>query len=135
MFIAHLLGLVLSLGSSIFFIVIKKQLSGINNTDPDMFAKISGVFRKMTYIGLITMIITGGSLMTPFWSVLANYPMLHIKFTIILVWFLALAFLGMRAKSKKKKSDQAYFSHIVLMNVLSIAFGIFIVITATLSFH
>ena len=135
MLVFHELGLVLTIGSSLFFLIIKNNLRTIQSLDADKFYSISSRFRVMTYIGFGVMILSGGYLMTPYWSTFGSFPMIHIKVTIVLIWLLSMMILGMSSKRIKQNSPNKYFSRLVMMNTLSVIFGVFTVIIATLSFH
>jgi len=135
MLIIHELGLVITIGSSLFFLIIKNSLKLAFDQDAVAFQKISSKFRKSTYLGLLIMIISGGYLMTPYWAHFAQMPMIHIKMTIVIIWLLTLAVLGMTTKSVKQKSHEKYFSRLVLIHILSVLYGILVVIIATISFH
>ena len=135
MLIFHELGLVLTIGSAFIFLIIKNNLRTVQSLDADRFYKISNKFRLMTYIGFGIMILSGGYLMTPYWSAFGSFPMIHIKMTIVIIWLLSMAVLGMSSKKLKHNFPIKYFSRLVLMYSLSLVFGIFTVIIATFSFH
>jgi hypothetical protein len=135
MLIFHELGLVLILGSAFIFLIMKSNLRYMQSLDVDRFYKISNKFRVMTYIGFGIMILSGGYLMTPYWSAFGSFPMIHIKMTIVIIWLLSMAVLGMSSKNLKHNFPIKYYSRLVLMYSLSLIFGIFTVIIATFSFH
>ena len=134
MLVFHELGLVLILGSAFVFLMIKENLKALQSSDSEKFYKMSNKFRIMTYIGFGIMILSGGYLMTPYWSTFGHLPLIHIKMTIVIIWLLGMAVLGMTSKKLKNDFPGKYFSRLVLMYALSLILGVSVVVIATLSF-
>ena len=81
MLIVHIISIALFIGSLIPAIFSYKK----NNIS---FLRIIVVNKALTILRTITfllLILSGGYLMTPYWVVLGAFPMLHIKFTLIIL--------------------------------------------------
>ncbi len=133
MLILHFIGLAMGLGTSFAFFFLGRISSKMEPEEGKKFIMNAFSISMMGNIGLILLFISGGYLMTPYWSVLGSSPILITK----LVLFLALgAFIGIiSSKIKKaKKGDHAQLSKTPVLGRLALLTGIAIVICAVLYF-
>lgn len=135
MLIFHFLGLVISLGSMMTFLVMRRSCSKVSSTESDYLLHNVRRFLRMSHIGLGIMLITGGYLMTPYWSVLAQMPLLHIKFTIFFLWYGTLIALSIYTKKAFKSQIKLCDPRIGFLSLISVVFGVLAVIMAVSQFQ
>ena len=135
MLIFHFLGLVMSLGSMVAFLVMRRSCSKVSSTESDYLLQNVRRFLRMSHIGLGIMLITGGYLMTPYWSALAEMPLLHIKFTIFALWYGTLIALSIYTKKAAKSQIKLCNPRIGFLSIVSILFGILAVVLAVSQFQ
>lgn len=135
MLIFHFLGLVISLGSMITFLVMRRSCSKVSSSESDYLLQNVRRFLRMSHIGLGIMFITGGYLMTPYWGSLAEMPLLHIKFSVFLLWFGTLIALSIYTKKAIKSQIKLCDPRIGFLSLISVAFGVIAVIMAVSQFH
>ncbi|NOR86114.1 MAG: hypothetical protein GQ527_00755 [Bacteroidales bacterium] len=135
MIISHVLGSVLSIGSIAFFLVIRKNLYKIaDGGSGDVYAIISK-FQRMTHIGMGIMILSGGYLMTPYWSAFGSMHMLHVKVMAVLLWLMTIILLSVILRKAKAGKGKKCDERLLRMNYASLFFGVIVIIVAVLSFH
>lgn len=135
MLIFHFLGLVMSLGSMITFLVMRRSCSKVSSFESEYLLQNVRRFLRMSHIGLGIMFVTGGYLMTPYWGTLAQMPLLHIKFTIFLLWYGTLIALSIYTKKAVKSQIKLCDPRIGFLSMISVVFGISAVVMAVSQFH
>lgn len=135
MLILHFLGLALSLGSMITFLVMRRNCSKVNNSEADYLLLSTRSVLRLSHIGLGIMFITGGALMTPYWSTLAHMPLLHIKFTIFILWYATIIALSIYTKKVRNSDMKLCNPRIGFLSFVSVLFGILAISMAVLQFN
>lgn len=135
MLIFHLLGLVISLGSMITFLVMRRSCSKVSSSESEYLLQNVRRFLRMSHIGLGIMLITGGYLMTPYWKVLGQMPLLHIKFTIFFLWYATLIALSVYTKRAINSQIKLCDPRIGFLSVISVVFGVLAVVMAVSQFQ
>jgi uncharacterized membrane protein len=88
----------------------------------------------MGHIGITLLIITGGYLMTPYWSSLTSMPLMIAKLALVLllvVWIVVLS----RASNKAKQGDASQVPKIRGLGNVALLTGIAIVVLAVLQYR
>ncbi len=129
MLVVHLLGLVMGVGTSFAFMFLGIAGSKLEKEERLKFAVNVFPLARMGHIGLTLLIISGGYLMTPFWKVLADLPLLMAKLAMVLTLIVTITLIAMATK-KAKKGDLASFKRIALLGRVALLTGITIVILA-----
>ncbi len=88
----------------------------------------------MGHIGLALLLISGGYLMTPYWSSLGSMPYMIAKLVLFLVLGALIGIISSKAK-KVGKGDHEQLKKIPLLGQLSLMTGLAIVILAVLQYH
>lgn len=133
MLIFHFLGLAMSLGAAFSYFFLGRISAKLEGEEGNKFRLNAFSISTMGNIGLIISFITGGYLMTPYWSVLGSSPILITK----LVLFLALgAFFGIvSSKAKKARNgDSSQLAKASMFGTLALITGIALVICAVIYF-
>ncbi|XOV93645.1 MAG: hypothetical protein ACFHWX_02825 [Bacteroidota bacterium] len=133
MLILHFLGLAMGLGTSFAFFFLGRTASKWELEERKNFMMKAFSISTMGHIGLALLFISGGYLMTPYWSILGSSPILITK----LVLFLALgAFIGIISSKARKarKGDPSQMAKIPILGTIALITGIAIVICAVIFF-
>ena len=135
MIIFHNLGIVLTLGSSIFFLIIRKDLYKTAGEAKDDLYKVIAKYQRMAHIGMSIMLLTGGYLMTPYWSILGRMHMLHVKMLVFVLWLITVILLSIMLRKARTGKGKKCDSRMVRMNYASLTFGVIIIYVAVSQFH
>lgn len=135
MLILHFLGLALSMGSMITFLVMRRSCSKVTNSESEHLLNNTKSVLKLSHIGLGIMFITGGALMTPYWAALAQMPLMHIKLTIFVLWYATLIALSIYTKKARRSEMKLCNPRIGFLSYISILFGLLAISLAVMQFH
>ena len=89
----------------------------------------------MGYIGLGLLFISGIYLIIPYWSTLANYPLLLIKLALVLILTVLILLIGTGAKKAARGNTEENLKKIEPLGKLTLLIGIAITILAVKFFH
>lgn len=134
MLITHFIGLAMGLGTSFAMMFLGIAASKLEPEERGKFIINASVVTKMGHIGLVLLFLSGGYLMTPYWSALGSMPTMIAK----LVLFVVLGgFIGvMSAKLEKAKTgDMTQLLVVKKMGPFTLLTSIAIVVLAVLTFH
>jgi heme/copper-type cytochrome/quinol oxidase subunit 2 len=135
MLIIHILSVAIFIGAAISGFILKRVS---NKFDNELFVKFNSGLLSLNYLGktgLTLLIITGGYLMTPYWSVLGTMPLLITKLTLVVLLLVLLVVISIRAKKAKKEQESQAFNKLVPLQNLNLAISIIVLILAVLVFH
>ncbi len=135
MLIFHFLGLALSLGSMITFLVMRRSCSKVTNSESEHLLRNTKSVLRLSHIGLGVMFISGGALMTPYWANLAHMPFLHIKFTIFVLWYATLLALSIYTRKARKSELKLCNPRIGFLSYVSILLGIIAISMGVMQFQ
>lgn len=135
MIIFHNLGLVLALGSSVFFLIIRNDLYKTAGEAKDDLYKVIAKYQRMAHIGMGIMLLSGGYLMTPYWSALGSMHMLHIKMLVVFMWLITIILLSIMLRRARTGQGKRCDARMLRMNYASLLFGVIIIFVAVFQFH
>lgn len=135
MLIFHFLGLALSLGSMITFLVMRRSCSKITHSESEQLLQNTKSVLRLTHIGLGIMFISGGALMTQYWAKFANMPFLHIKFTLFILWYATLVVLSRYTRKARKSELKLCNPRIGFLSYISILFGVLAISMGVMQFQ
>ena len=134
MLILHFLGLAMGLGTSFAMLFLGIASAQMEPGKGREFMLNATHIGRMGQVGLVLLLISGGYLMTPYWSTLGDNPLLITK----LVLYVVLAGLVGMITSLTRKArggNLAVMPKAVLMGRLAMLIGVTIVILAVSIFH
>ena len=134
MLIIHFIGLAMGLGTSFGFMFLGIAASKMENEKARSFTINSLALSKMGYIGITLLIITGFYLITPYWSILADFPFLIVKLGLVLVLVVLIILLGTAAKKAKQGDFEGQIKKIQMLGRFSLLTAVTIVVMAVLTF-
>ena len=135
MLITHFIGLAMGLGTSFAFMFLGIAASKMEKEEAVKFTLNVFALRNMGHIGLGLLFISGGYLMTPYWSSLADMPTMMAKLVLFLVLGALLGILGSKSKKAQAGDAETQLPKIRTLGQLSLLTSLAIVILAVYTFH
>jgi hypothetical protein len=134
MLILHFLGLALSLGTMLAFLVMRSSCSKVSNSEYEILFLNTRNMLRLSHLGLGLMLISGGALMTPYWSSLGHMPLLHIKFTVYFIWYGTLIALSVNTRRARRSEFRLCNPRIGFLSYMCVLFGILAISLAVMQF-
>lgn len=135
MLIVHLLGLIMGVGTGIGHLFLGMAASKMEEKEGSDFQRKTLALSSMARIGLVLSILSGGYLMTPYWSKLPESPILMAKMGFVLLLIALTGMMEMNAKKAKQPGGEASFKKLESLGKTSLLVGLVILILAVLFFH
>ncbi|TLX76084.1 hypothetical protein E9993_07690 [Labilibacter sediminis] len=135
MLIVHLLSIAMFVGAGFSAFVLNKAAKKLDSATIDGYNKISLTLNYLSKTGLTLLILSGGYLMTPYWAILGQMPLLLTKLILVVVVIILLVLLAIYAKKAKQTNDKKYFAKVNNLQFLNLLAGIVIIVLAVLVFH
>lgn len=130
----HFTGLAMGIGTSFAYMFLGIASSKMEPKEAQKFILNAMSLSKMGYIGLGLLIFSGLYLITPYWKVITDYPLLIAKLALVLVLITLIAILGSIAQKAKKGNPEIYLKKIKILGRFSLLTGISIIILAIYNF-
>ena len=135
MLITHFIGLAMGVGTGIAYMILGISSSKLNEDEAkDLFIKTMPI-SKMGHIGLFLLLVSGGYLMTPYWEVLTDTPLLMAKLALYLVLGGLIGVMSSTMKKVKRDNGGPGIQKVENLGKITLPLGIIIVILAVLIFH
>jgi uncharacterized membrane protein len=135
MLIVHFISLALGLGAGFAHLFLGLSTKGMEPKQMDQFRIQTLSINLMSKIGMTLLILSGGYLMTPYWSNLAAMPFLHFKFTLVAIIIILLVPMTIFAKKAKKNNDASQLKKVKVLGHIILFCTICCVILAVKQFH
>jgi len=135
MLIVHFIGLAMGLGTSLAYMFLGIASSKMEEQEGQNFRLKTFALSRMGHIGLALLIISGGYLITPYWSILSAMPLLIVKLVLVLVLAALIGVISSYARKAKKGDAQSHFKKIETLGKLSVLTALIIVVLAVYIFH
>ena len=135
MLIVHFIGLAMGLGTSIAFMFLGIASSKMEEKEAQTFRLNTFALTKMGNIGIVLLIISGGYLMTPYWTILFATPLLIAKLVLVLALAAFIGIIGSFAKKAKKGDAEKFLKKIEPLGKLALLTALTIVVLAVFIFH
>jgi len=131
----HFVGLIMGMGAgfaSLFLGVSNRKLP------PEELPKFMMKLRALGYMGLtglIVLILSGGALATPFWSIIGSMVYFQIKLSLVVVLLTLVILMDIRWRAAVKKGGGSDLMVIAKLGRIALPVGILILLFAVLQFH
>jgi hypothetical protein len=135
MLFIHFLGLILGMGSgfaSLFIGASNKNLAGEERV------RFMLKLRALGYMGLtgvILLVLSGGYLATPYWSIISEMPFFIAKLSLVVVLLIIVVVMDRQWRKATKAGDGTHLAMIPKLGRLAFPVGILILLFAVLQFH
>lgn len=130
----HFIGLAMGLGTSFASLFLGMASAKMPPDEAQKFRMNTFVLSRMGHIGLTLLILSGIFLMTPFWSVLPEHPLLMIKLVLVILLAAIVGIISSKVR-KAKNGDASQLKSIPTLGRFGLLTGILIVILAVYIFH
>jgi len=134
MLILHFVGLSMGLGTSSGMTFLGSIVPKLPKEEVKDYLIRILVLGKMGSYGLVLLLISGGYLMTPYWSILGSKPTLIIKLSLVVVLMGLFGMVSANGKKARETREEKYLKKIKMFGQIALPTGILIVIFAVLTF-
>jgi len=131
----HFIGLTMALGTGFSNLFLSSVVSKLDPTERASFMSKTLVLARMGQIGLGLLIVSGFYLITPFWKVLGEMPLLIAKLCLVALLLILVSTASIIIRKAKKQGNPALLAKLKPLGMLTFLTGITIVIVAVLIFH
>ena len=135
MLILHFIGLTLGLGTSFAHAFLGIATAKMSPEEVIKFRLHSLVLGRMGNIGIGLLIFSGLGLITPYWKVLSELPLLMIKLGLVVVLAVLITVLNVLSKKAMQGDAAVYLKKMGKFGKMSLIIGLTIVILAVYIFH
>jgi uncharacterized membrane protein len=135
MLFVHFIGLTMGIGTGFAHVFLGLVASKMSTEEATKFRVHSLVLGRMGNIGITLLIISGLYLITPFWKVLPDTPLLMLKLTLVTLLLLVIILINVASHRAKNGNAEAQLKKIELMGKITLPLGIIIIILAVSIFR
>ena len=135
MLVVHFIGLAMGLGTSFGFLFLGIASKKMEEAEGKKFMMNSFALSTMGHIGLTLLILSGGYLMTPYWSTLGERPLLIAKLLLVLLLAALIGIISSTAKKVKKGAPGASMEKVAPLGRITMLISLAIVVMAVLIFQ
>jgi hypothetical protein len=135
MLIIHFIGLTMALGAGFASLFLATVASKLQPAERGSFMSRTAILGRMGQIGLALLLLSGFYLITPYWKVLGEMPLLIAKLTLVAILLILVSSILFIMRKSKKQNNPAILAKIKPLGMLNFLVGIAIVILAVLVFH
>lgn len=135
MLITHFIGLAMAVGSSFAFFFHILSSSNMAEDARTTFLTNANSLGMMGNIGLALSFLSGGYLMTPYWSELGSMPLLIAKLILFLVFGALLGITSSKLRKAKKNESSKELSTATALGRFTFLVALIIIVLAVFIFH
>jgi uncharacterized membrane protein len=135
MLIFHFLGLAMGLGTSFGFMFLGIAASKMEKSEAQDFMLNAFALGKMGYTGITLLLISGGYLITPYWKILFDKPLLMAKLGLVLLLIIFIITVSVMTARAKKGEAEKYLQKIPVIGRFALLTTLAIVVLAVYVFH
>ena len=135
MLIIHFIGLTMALGAGFANLFLGTVTAKLQPAERGSFMSKTAVLGRMGQIGLGLLLLSGLYLITPYWKVLGEMPLLIAKLTLVGILLIMVSVILLTLRRSKKENNPALLAKIRPLGMINFLIGISIVILAVLVFH
>lgn len=135
LFFLHIMGLVMGIPSLFGFLYLRIASAKMSSEEAARLTKDILPVKKLGYVGLAFMIITGIIMINPYWTALGSMPMLLAKLILVVFLIPMLVLLSIYSKKINQADNPKYLTWIKIFSGLSLIITIAIILLAVLSWH
>jgi uncharacterized membrane protein len=135
MLIIHFIGLAMGLGTSFGHMFLGIASKKLPKDEATKFLFHTMALSKMGHIVLVLLFVSGGALMTPYWSMLPSSPLLMLKLFLFLVVCALVGIISSTGKKAKSGNAEVHLKQIETLGKITFPTILIIVILAVYIFH
>lgn len=135
MLVVHFIGLAMALGTGFANLFLGRAAAKLEPAERGSFMLKTLPLVRMGQIGLGLLIISGFGLITPYWRVLGEMPILIAKLACVVLLIIVVSIISMRAKKAQMENNPALLASIRPLGLLNFVIAITIIVLAVLTFR
>ena len=135
MLIIHFIGLAMALGAGFANLFLGTVASKLQPAERGSFMSKTMILGRMGQIGLGLLLLSGFYLITPYWKVLGEMPLLIAKLSLVAIILILVTSFIIVARKAKKQNNPAMLAKMRPLGILNFLIAIAVVILAVLVFH
>jgi uncharacterized membrane protein len=135
MLVFHFIGLAMALGAGFANLFLGTVASKLEPAERGSFMSKTMILGRMGRIGLGLLLLSGFGLMTPYWKVLGDMPLLIAKLSLVALLLILVGSVLIIMRKAKKQGNPAMLAKIKPLAMLNFLIAITIVILAVLVFR
>lgn len=135
MLITHFIGLAMSLGTGFANLFLGMAAAKLEPAERGKFMANTMVLMRMGHTGLGLLLLSGFYLITPYWKIVGDMPMVIAKLTCVGLLVIMVSIITILVKKAQREGNPAMLMKLKPFGMLNFFLGITIVVLAVLSFH
>ena len=132
--VIHLIGLTMALGTGFANLFLGAAAAKLDPAERGSFMAKTTILIRMGQTGLGLLLLSGFALITPYWKVLSEMPMLMAKLTLVALLVINVTVLSLKVR-KALKDNPSQLVKLKPLGMLNFFIGIAIIILTVLTFH
>lgn len=133
--ILHFIGLAMGVGSGLGFLFLSIASGKMEPARQRQYMLGMFPLARMGQWGLVLLVLTGGYLMTPFWTMLGDMPLLMAKLVLVLVLGAVVGINFSLARKARKGDSSIPMERMSVLGRIALITSLAIVVVAVLVFH
>lgn len=133
--IIHFIGLAMGIGTGFAHAFLGSVAARMESKEATKFRLHSLVLTKMGNVGLTLLVISGLSLMTPYWETLPSSPLLIVKLSLVILLVIVITMLNVLGKRAQQSNPEEQFKKMQTLGKITMVLSLSIVIVAVSFFH
>ena len=134
MLIMHFIGLAMGLGTSFANLFLGMASAKLPPEEAGKFRIYTMALSRMGHIGIALLVVSGFYLITPYWAVLEQMPLLILKLLLVALLVVLISVITNISK-KIKQGDMSRASQMPLLGKITLITAVSIVVIAVMIFH
>jgi len=135
MLIFHFIGLAMGVGAPFVLFFIERTGAKLGQPEQDRFVLNGYRTVVVGHIGITLSLISGGYLMTPYWKVLPDQPLLIAKLALFLFFAAALSMISVLSRKAMESGDRKQLKKTITWGRITMLTGLVIIVLAVLVFR
>ena len=135
MLFVHFLGLIMGMGAGFASLFIGASNKNLSKEEAPKFMLRLRALGYMGLAGIVLLIISGGFLATPYWSIITTMPLFIAKLTLVVILLTLILLMDRQWRKAVKNEGGPDLQAIPKLGRLAFPVGILILLFAVLQFH
>lgn len=131
----HFIGLAMGIGTGFAHAFLGAASAKMPAAEATKFRLSSLVLSNMGNTGIVLLLISGFYLITPYWKVLGDMPLLIVKLSLVLILTIIIIAINMLGQKAKKGDPEVQFKKMAILGKMTLIISLAIVLTAVKVFH
>ena len=135
MLILHFIGLAMAVGTGFSNLFLGMVAGKLEPQERGSFMMKTSILIMMGKTGLVLLLISGFYMITPYWSVLGEMPLLVTKLVLVGILIFLVGMISALSGKAKRENNPALMAKVKPFGMAALFTGLAIVVCAVLTFH